>query len=111
MRRVSASRRQLVEALRRAREEVRFLVRAGTLGQEFAGVPEHRIAVRPLVDGKVALEHAALGAERFDAGLDVGLPRRRQRRRRRRIGLRLEAVAVDAHAHAAHFDEHVGAGR
>src|SRR4051794_11902956 len=64
-----------IEALRGAEKQIVFLRRARTFRQNLAGVPEHRIAVRTLIDRKVALEHSARGTECRDAGLDVGLPR------------------------------------
>ena len=37
-------------------------------------IPQDLITAAPLVHGKVAFEHAPLGAEELDAGEDVGLP-------------------------------------
>src|SRR3954464_5921351 len=90
-----------IETLRGAEEQVGFFRRARALRENLAGVPEHRIAVRALVDREVALEHSARRTERRDAGFNVGLPRIGERLRRRRVGKLLEAEAPDAHAKPA----------
>src|SRR5215510_1003566 len=100
-----------VESRCGATEQVGFLGVARALGQELAGVPEHRIAVGALVDGKVALEHASRRPERIDAGLDVGTPRGCQRLRGWGLGLLVEAEAAHAHAEAAEFDANIRTGR
>src|SRR5262249_35672715 len=98
-----------VESRRGATEQVGFLGVACALGEKLAGVPEHRIAVGALIDGKVALEHASWWPECIDAGLDVGPPRACQRLRRWRLGLLVEAEAAHAHAEAAEFDVNIRA--
>src|ERR1700728_731676 len=50
--------------------------RAG--GNALEGVPQLGISARLLVRREVALEHATIDAERFDAGLDILTPRRRE---------------------------------
>src|SRR5262249_44824909 len=105
----SAGHVKAVEFRSSASEQVGFLRVACALGEKLAGVPEHRIAVRALVDGKVALEHASRRPECIDAGLDVGTPRGSQRLRRWRLGLLVEAEAAHAHAEAAKFDVNIRA--
>src|SRR5262245_52059687 len=100
----SAGHVKAVEPRCSAAEQVGFLRVACALGEKLAGVPEHRIAVRALVDGKVALEHASRRPECIDAGLDVGTPRGSQRLRRWRLGLLVETESAHAHAKAAEFD-------
>src|ERR1051325_1296355 len=92
---------QPIEPLRRPQKQIRFLTRARAFRENLAGIPEHRIAIRALVDREVALEHRARRPERRNAGLDVGLPGIGQRLRGRRIGKLLEAEAADAHAEPA----------
>src|SRR5215212_253895 len=55
----SANPVQSIKPLRRANEQVGLLGSARALRQNLAGVPEHRVAVRALVDREVALEHCA----------------------------------------------------
>src|SRR5262249_19992837 len=105
----SAGHVKAVEFRCSATEQVGFLRVACALGEKLAGVPEHRIAVGALVDGKVALEHASRRPERVDAGLDVGPPRACQRLRRWRLGLLVEAEAAHPHAEAAEFDVNIRA--
>src|SRR2546421_5436341 len=92
-----------IDALRRTEEQIGFLGSARALGEQLAGVPEHRIAVRALVDREVALEHATRWAERRDAGFDVWPPSVRERLRGRRFGRLFETEAADAHAEPAEF--------
>src|SRR5262245_18477931 len=106
----SAGHVEAVEPRCSATEQVGFLGVACALGQKLAGVPEHRIAVGALVDGKVALEHASRRPERIDAGLDVGTPRGCQRLRGWGLGPLVEAEAAHAHAEAAEFDVDIRAG-
>src|SRR5439155_15945047 len=91
-------------------KEVGLLGIACALRQQLAGVPEHRIAVGALVDGKVALEHASRGGERIDAGLDIRTPRICQHLRRWGLGLLVEAEATQAHTEATEFDVDVRTG-
>src|SRR5262245_64997025 len=73
-----------------ATEQVGFLRVACALGEKLAGVPEHRIAVGALVDGKVALEHASRRPNGIDAGLVVGTPVGGRGLRGGRLGLLVE---------------------
>src|SRR5947209_2601167 len=93
-----------IEILGGAEEQVGLLTRARTLGQYLAGIPEDPIAVLALVDREVALEHRAVGAERRDAGLDIGPPRIGKGLRRWGIDVSLEAEAADAHAQPTKLD-------
>src|SRR3954447_21671147 len=69
---------QTIEPRCGAAEQISLLRRACTFCHDLAGVPERLVAVGPLVDREVAFEHAARRAERLDAGLDIGFPRRGQ---------------------------------
>src|SRR5436305_5503268 len=98
-----------IETLRGAEKQIVLLSCARAFRQNLAGVPEHRIAVRTLVDREVALEHAARRAERRDARFDVRLPGIGERLRGRGVGELLEAEAADAHAEPAKFHGNVRA--
>src|SRR5258708_40150431 len=67
---------QLIKPRRRLREQRGLLGLAVLRGDAFEGIEDHLIAALALVWGKIALEHAALGAKGIDAGLDIGTPRR-----------------------------------
>ena len=83
--------------------------RAG--GDPLEGVPQLGVAAGLLVRREVALEHAAVGAERLDARLDVLAPRRGEfLGRRRRVAL-VEVEAERGHADAAELDVDVRAFR
>src|SRR5262249_49576981 len=71
---------------------------AGAAGQNLARVPVRRIAVSALVDREVALEHAALGAEAFDAGLEIRPPGICQCLGGERVLVLVEIETADAHA-------------
>src|SRR5689334_15782736 len=74
-----------------------------------AGVPIRGVRISAFINGKVALEHAAFNAERFDARFEEGTKRRSECFRRRWLRLCLEAHAIDAHPEAAQFDLDIGA--
>src|SRR5258708_40327488 len=57
-------------------DQLGFLADTRPLRQPLAGVPEHAVAVGPLVHREIAFKHRAVRAECPDAGLDVGSPRR-----------------------------------
>src|SRR5581483_8268550 len=59
------------------------------------------------VGRKIALEHAALDAERFDANIDVRLPGLGQLFRRRRRIAQFEAEPGQAHREPAKLDDDV----
>ena len=59
---------------RGAGEQLALLVGRGAAGDALERVPQRRVTDPHLVDRKVAFEHAALGAEQFDAGFDKGPP-------------------------------------
>ena len=71
-------------------------------------VPERVVAEALLVDREVALEHAAVGSEQLDRGLDGGLPRLGELGRAR-PGRSVEAEPVDRHPHATHLEHRVRA--
>src|SRR5262249_54278364 len=75
------------------------------------GIPVDRIGGGELVDGEVALEHAALGPERLYAGFDVGSPSICQVHGRWRTFAVMEPETVDAHAHAAELHMDIGTAR
>src|ERR1700677_1242406 len=99
-----------IEARGGAAEQIGLFRGTRVLGEQFACVPERCVAVRTLVHGEVALEHAAIGAERFDAGLDIGFPRGGESFRRRWIGFFVEIPTIDSHRHPSKFDDDVRAG-
>ena len=74
LQRLGVSVRKPVEARRGAGEEIGFFRPGGAARKPFERVEQHRIAARALVDRKVAFEHAAVGAETLDAGIDIGPP-------------------------------------
>src|SRR5437773_11638319 len=63
-----------------------LLLGRGLRGEPLERVPERRVADAHLLDGKVALEHAALRTELLDARLDVWAPVVGELRGRRRRG-------------------------
>src|SRR5664279_6263399 len=67
---------QPVNLRRRLREQRGLLGLAVLRAEALEGVEDHLIAALALVGRKIALEHAAVGTERLDAGLDIGTPRR-----------------------------------
>lgn len=92
-------------------EERRALILGRIACQAFESVPREAVSVRPLVDREVAFEHAAVSAERFDAGFDVGLPRHCELFGRGRGFRALEAEAIDAHAESTKLDVDIFAPR
>src|SRR4051812_30408379 len=50
---------ELIETLRGAEKQIVLLSCTRAFRQNLAGIPEHRIAVRSLVDREIALEHPA----------------------------------------------------
>src|SRR5262249_7445502 len=75
-------------------------------GEALEGVPERLVAAAALVDREVALEHAAFGPERLDAGLDIGTPRRGKLLRARgdRPGMHIKAEETHAKTAKLHMD-------
>src|ERR1700680_2652646 len=63
-----------VETCRGPGKEIGFLRSRGAAGEPLERVPHHRITAGALVDWEIAFEHAAIGAEILDAGLDVRAP-------------------------------------
>src|SRR5258708_21215833 len=106
-----ASDAQPIDPRRGAVEQAGLFVCTRALGQSLAGVPEHAVAVRSLVDREIAFEHGAVGAEGRDAGLDIGPPRRGKLLRARRQLAFVQVEAEHPHAKAAQLHLHVGAGR
>src|SRR5215468_4028085 len=67
-------------------------------------IPQLGVAAGLFVGRKIALEHAAVDAKRFDAGLDILPPRRGELFRRRRLVAFGEVEAERGHADAAELD-------
>src|SRR5258708_22402108 len=111
--RSSASLRQLpqpVKPRRGAGEEIGFFGRRGAAREPLERVEQHRIAAPALVDRKIALEHAAVGAEIFDAGIDIGPPGIGHLTRRGRHRCQVEIEGVDDHRQPAELHIRVRAG-
>src|SRR5881396_2663871 len=87
----SANRVEAINPRRGAGEQIGFLAAACAFRHQLAGVPEHVIAVRDLVDRKVTLEHAARSPEGRDAGFHVWAESRGHLFRRRRFGVPIKA--------------------
>src|SRR5712692_7086912 len=65
---------QAIDPPRRAAEQRGLLGGRRARCNKLERGPQHGISRRQLVDGEVAFKHAALGAERLDAGLDPRAP-------------------------------------
>src|SRR6266478_5089614 len=65
---------QAVKPRRGAGEEIGLFRCGGAAREPLEGVEQHRIAAGTLIDREIALEHAAVGAEIRDAGVDIGPP-------------------------------------
>ena len=74
-------------------------------------IPQLGVAARLLVRREVTLEHAALGTEPLDAGLDVLPPCGGQLRRRRRHVALMEVETERCHAEATELHVHIRALR
>src|SRR6267378_4292596 len=57
-----------------AGEEIGLFRCGGAAREPLKCVEQHRIAAGTLIDREIALEHAAVGAEIRDAGVDIGPP-------------------------------------
>src|ERR1700730_18309124 len=99
---------QAIEALRRRAEQRRLFILRSTGCEPLAGVPIDGVGGGDLVDGKIALEHAARWPECLDAALDVGPPTLRQLRGGGRLVAMVEGKAADAHAEPSEFDGDIG---
>src|SRR5581483_7412980 len=103
--------RQPVDALRGVVEQRGTLARGEALRELLELVPERGVGAGELVDGEVALEHAAVGAELLDCvQIPVAVGREQFVRGRRPLAF-VPAEAVDRHLQPAHFHHHVRAGR
>jgi hypothetical protein len=69
---------QPIHSPRRPIEQGQLLRSGGASSDALKGIPQRGPANPHLFHGEIALEHAAVGAEPFDAGLHVGAPVRRQ---------------------------------
>src|SRR5262252_670350 len=98
---------ETVDALCRATEQLSLLVGRVAGSQTFEGVPQDGVARTDAVRREVALEHAAVGAERRDAGLEIGLVGLRQLLRRGRRLARMEVEHAEQHAEPAELDDDV----
>src|SRR5438552_8298808 len=106
----SANRVEAINPRRGAGKQIGFLAAACAFRHQLAGVTEHVIAVRDLVDRKVTLEHAARSPEGRDAGFHVWAESRGHLFRRRRFGVPIKAQGGVALTQAAELDEYVGPG-
>src|SRR5438132_11171909 len=98
---------ETVGALCRAAEQLSLLIGRVAGGQAFEGVPQDGIARTDTVRREVALEHAAIGAERRDADLEIGLVGARQLLRGRRCLTRVEVEYAEQHAEPTELDDDV----
>src|SRR5271168_84550 len=99
--RARSLKRQPVNIRRRFREQRGLLGLAIGRGDALEGVEDHLIAALALVGRKVAFEHAAFGAERLDAGFDIGTPRRCGVFRRRRHRALVKVITEQPHRQSA----------
>ena len=67
-----------IHSPRRPTEQGQLLRSRSARGDALKGIPQRGPAHPHLFHGEIALEHAAVGAESFDAGRHVGAPVRRQ---------------------------------
>src|SRR4051794_38897452 len=95
---------ELVDAARRAREQGRLLASRGLGGDPLEGIPQHAVAAGDLVDGKVALVHAAVRSEQLYASFDPRPEGLGQFLRARRLGPLVEVEPAHRHAEAADLD-------
>src|SRR5438128_10742229 len=86
-----------VKARRGAGEEIGFFRCRGAAREPLERVEQHWVAAGALVDREIALEHAAAGAEAFDAGVDIGPPRIRELLRGGRQWREVKIEGVDDH--------------
>src|SRR5688500_5406321 len=100
---------EAVDLRRGAAEQALLLGAACSASESLAGVPEHAVAVRAFVDGEIAFEHGAVGAERLDAGLDVGPPQSGELLGARRQLALMHVETEQPHAETAQLHVHVGA--
>src|SRR5262245_2011887 len=100
---------ELVDAPRRAREEVALLARRGAGGQLLERIPNAGVTDPHLVDREVALEGAASSAEPLDARLDEWPPLVGEFCRRWRAIRRHIVECGKTHHHATELDRDVGA--
>src|SRR5690349_5897636 len=103
----SARRSEPINARGSPTEQTGAVTFACVACQELERVPRRPVAVRALVDRKIALEHASLRPERLDTGFDVRPPCRGESVRRRWHFPPLEAETVDTHAQAAELDANI----
>src|SRR5215211_4972798 len=92
-----------------AAEQALLLGGTGRPREALAGVPEHAVAVGAFVDGEIALEHGAVGAKGFDAGLDVGPPQSGKLFGARRQFALMHVETEQPHAETAQLHVDVGA--
>src|ERR1700744_2039264 len=100
---------QPLEIRRRPREQLSLLALAEIGGDALEGVEDHLVAALALIRREVALEHAAVGAERLDAGFEIGFPRSRRLLGVRRLRPFMEAETGQPHGEAAELHHHVRA--
>src|ERR1700730_6063643 len=108
---VADSHRQAIGFRRGAVEQGGLLVGGIAGGDPLERVPPNLITAGTLVDREIALEHAALRAERSDAGLDIGAPSLLEILRRRRLLVVEERVTDGLHPEPAELDIGIGKAR
>src|SRR5207237_2744655 len=96
--------RQTVHRRHRAAVELGLFDGRLVGGDAFEGIPQLGVAARLLVRREIAFEHAAAGAESFDAGLDILAPRRGEVFGRRRDIALVEGEPKRGHADPAELD-------
>src|SRR5271167_1110240 len=101
--------RQAVHPRRGAAVKRPFFCHRGAGGNALERIPQLGVAAGLFVRRKIALEHAAVDAKGFYAGLDILVPRRREVSGRRRQVAFVEVEAERGHAHTAELDVDVRA--
>src|SRR5262249_62034025 len=96
-----------VDAAGRPAEQRELLVGGGAGYDALERVPERRPADAHLVDGEIALEHAAAQPEELDARLDEGAPESGQLLGGGRRGRGAVVERRPAHHHASELHHHV----
>ena len=90
-------------------EQSPALVQGVASGDAFEGVPDRRVGVHSLLDGKVAFEHAALNTEFFYAKFEIGRHHFGELVRSRRVCALVPIETRALGAESAQFDDGVWA--
>src|SRR5262245_55582840 len=100
---------QPIEILRRLVEQRGLLTLAVVRRKPLEGVEDDLVAALAFIRREIALEHAAVDAERLDAGLDIGLPGCSRLLGVRRLRPFMEAEARQHHGEPAELHHDVRA--